>query len=114
MDAPRHERRHHFRGKARPGRVLAVRFRSSPQGTWTNAETRNIGIGGAFIVSTSVPPVGTTITVEVCLPTSDQKFNLPAIVRWVRAGDGMGVEFVGVDIDVLLELNDYFATLTGL
>jgi hypothetical protein len=23
------------------------------------------------------------------------------------------VQFVGVDVDVLLELNDYFATLTG-
>jgi len=25
----------------------------------------------------------------------------------------MGVQFIGVDIDVLLELNDYFASLTG-
>ena len=25
----------------------------------------------------------------------------------------MGVEFVGVEVDVLLELNDYFASLTG-
>jgi hypothetical protein len=39
-------------------------------------------------------------------------FDLPCLVRWV-APDGMGVEFVGVEVDVLLELNDYFATLTG-
>jgi hypothetical protein len=113
MDAPRHERRHHFRGKARPGRVLAIRFRSSAQGAWTDAETRNIGIGGAFIASANLAAVGTTMTVEVQLPTSDERFHLPAIVRWVHA-EGMGVQFVGVDIDVLLELNDYFATLTGL
>ena len=25
----------------------------------------------------------------------------------------MGVQFVGVDVDILLELNDYFSTLTG-
>jgi hypothetical protein len=43
------------------------------------------------------------------------------VVRWrqTAASDavdaaGMGVEFVEVDIDVLLELNDYFASLTGL
>ena len=27
---------------------------------------------------------------------------------------GMGVQFVGVDVDILLELNDYFGTLTAL
>jgi hypothetical protein len=114
MDAPRHERRHHFRGKARPGRVLAVRFRSAPQAAWTEAETRNIGVGGAFISSSTVPPVGTTMTVEVILPTSDERFSLPAIVRWTCEGEGMGVQFIGVDVDVLLELDDFFATLTGL
>jgi hypothetical protein len=113
MDAPRHERRHHFRGKARPGRVMAVRFRNNAQGAWTEAETRNIGIGGAFIASPLVQPVGTTLTVEVRLPTSDERFAMPAIVRWANADEGMGVQFIGVDVDVLLELNDYFATLTG-
>ena len=36
---------------------------------------------------------------------------LPAVVRWATAG-GMGVQFIGVDVDVLLELNDYFSSLT--
>jgi len=25
----------------------------------------------------------------------------------------MGVQFIGVDVDVLLEMNDYFSSLTG-
>ena len=50
---------------------------------------------------------------EFSLPTSDQVFTLPAIVRWSRERDGMGVQFVGVDVDVLLELNDYFSSLTA-
>ena len=112
MDGPRHERRHHFRGKARPGRVLSVRFRAASHRGWVAAQTRNIGVGGAFIVSQHVQPVGTNLTLEVMLPTNEQVFTLPAIVRWA-ATDGMGVQFVGVDIDILLELNDYFATLTG-
>ena len=60
-------------------------------------------------------PDGTTLTIELTLPTTDQTFALPAIVRWSAAGPdgGMGVQFVGIDVDVLLELNDYFATLSA-
>jgi hypothetical protein len=112
MDGPRHERRRHFRGKARPGRVMPVRFRTAAHASWITAETRNIGVGGAFIASGEAQDVGTTLTVELTLPTSDQTFSLPAVVRWSVAGTGMGIQFVGVDIDVLLELNDYFSTLT--
>jgi hypothetical protein len=106
-----HERRRHFRGKARPGRVLAVRWRPANTDAWVSAETRNIGVGGAFIV-TSPAAIGSSVSIELTLPTSDQTFSLPAVVRWV-ASDGMGVQFVGVDVDVLLELNDYFSTLVG-
>jgi hypothetical protein len=93
---------------------MAVRFRTPPHPTWVEAETRNIGVGGAFIACHAVEPVGTTLTLELKLPTSQQTFTLPAIVRWAsRSEGGMGVQFVGVDVDVLLELNDYFSSLTG-
>jgi len=107
----RHERRQHFRGKARPGRVMRVRFRAPAHGQPVIADTRNIGVGGAFIATSDIQPVGTTLTIDLTLPTTEQVFTLPAIVRWA-ARDGMGVQFVGVDVDVLLELNDYFATIT--
>jgi hypothetical protein len=92
---------------------MPVRFRGPAHREWVTAETRNIGVGGAFIVTAEVQPVTTTLTVELSLPTTEQVFTLPAVVRWA-AKDGMGVQFVGVDVDVLLELNDYFASLTGL
>ncbi len=113
MVEARHERRQHFRGKSRPGRVMAIRFKGPAHREWVRAETRNIGVGGAFIATAEVQPVTTTLTVELELPTTEQLFTLPAVVRWA-AKDGMGVQFVGVDVDVLLELNDYFATLTGI
>ncbi len=115
VEGREHERRKHFRGKARPGRVMAVRFKTPIRADWVTAETRNIGVGGAFIATSVIAPVGTTMTVEVRLPTTDQLFTLPAVVRWASgAGDsGMGVQFVGVDVDVLLELNDYFSLLTS-
>jgi len=113
MDRGRHERRQHFRSKGRPGRVLAVKFRADEHTAWIAAETRDIGTGGAFIASPLVQPVGTALTIELTLPTTDQTFALPGIVRRATSGadGGMGVQFVGVDVDVLLELNDYFASL---
>lgn len=112
MDGQRHERRQFFRGKSRPGRVLPVRFRTTLHPGWISAETRDIGVGGAFISARDVQPAGTAMTIELTLPTSDQIFTLPAIVRWARDGEGMGIQFVGVDGSILLELNDYFSTLT--
>jgi hypothetical protein len=93
---------------------MRVRVRTQPSGDWIATETRNIGTGGAFVVLAPLA-VGTTLTLELALPSTDQVFALPAIVRWAQPGDGggIGVQFVGVDVDVLLELNDYFATLTG-
>ncbi len=115
MEGPRHERRKHFRGKARPGRVMPVRFRPASHTAWIVAETRNIGVGGAYIASQKPQPVGATLTLELTLPTTEQTFTLPAVVRWSSTAEppGMGVQFVGVDVDVLLELNDYFSTLTA-
>ncbi len=114
MDGPQHERRHHFRSKGRPGRVMAVRFRVPPHTAWVPAETRDIGVGGAFIISQLLQPIGGALTIELALPNTDQVFVLPAIVRWASSGPngGMGVQFVGVDVDVLLELNDYFSSVT--
>ena len=91
---------------------MPVRFRTAAHATWIAAETRNIGVGGAFIACQITPAIGTTLTVELALPTTDQQFTIPAVVRWASADGGIGVQFVGVDVDVLLELNDYFATLT--
>ena len=111
MDGQKHERRQYFRGKARPGRVMPVRFRTALHPSWISAETREIGVGGAFLACKEMQPVGTALTIELSLPTSEQVFTLPAIVRWARDGEGMGIQFVGVDVDIMLELNDYFSTL---
>jgi hypothetical protein len=119
MSDQSHERRRHFRGKPRPGRVLPVRFRPIG-GEWRSGETRNVGVGGAFIADAAGLTVGTELEMELTLPSCDQPLALHGIVR--RAGGpsdsggadtGIGVEFVDVEVDVLLELNDYFASLTG-
>jgi hypothetical protein len=111
MDGQRHERRQYFRGKARPGRIMSVRFRTTLHPAWIAAETRDIGVGGAFLACDAPQLVGTSLMLELRLPTSEQVFTLPSIVRWSKPGEGMGIQFVGVDVDILLELNDFFATI---
>jgi hypothetical protein len=112
------ERRRHFRGKARPGRRVRLRYRRRGAGEgWTVAETRNIGVGGAFILD-AVIPAGTEIEVEIDVTSRAEPLLLTAEVRWTARGDGedplgVGVQFHDVDIDVLLELNGYLATLTS-
>ncbi|CAN5389777.1 hypothetical protein BH11MYX1_BH11MYX1_01620 [soil metagenome] len=91
---------------------MAIRYRTPEATTWIETATRNIGVGGAFLEGPA-PPVGTTITLELELPTSDHVFTLPAVVRWAAAEGGAGVQFKDVDVDILLELNDYFASLTA-
>jgi hypothetical protein len=94
---------------------MTVRFRSAGAASWVTTATRNVGIGGAFLETPedgALPPVGTTLSIELQLPTSDQMFTLPAVVRWTSVEGGAGIQFVDVDVDVLLELNDYFASLT--
>ena len=112
MDERRHERRQFFRGKLRPGRVMPIRFCSQTSETWIDAETRNIGVGGAYVTTPHVAEVGSALAVEVKLPTSDRVFTLLAIVRWASAAQpaGMGIQFMDTDSEILVELNDYFAT----
>jgi Tfp pilus assembly protein PilZ len=116
MTEARHERRQHFRGKPRPGRRLSIRYRIDG-GAWIAAETRNIGVGGAFIATSDLSRNGAVVEIELEVPTCDKPLILKGHVRWTQAGGtedaGMGVQFQDVDIDVLLELNDYFASLTG-
>jgi hypothetical protein len=109
----KHERRQHFRAgpRGRPDRIMAIRYRTAAATAWVETSTRNIGVGGAFI-SGPAPPVGTPITLELQLPTSERVFTLPAVVRWSAADGGVGVQFQDVDVDILLELDEYFASLT--
>lgn len=87
-------------------------FRAVGKTAWVNAVARDIGAGGAFIVTTTPEESGTEIVLELVLPTSDEIFTLSAVARWISP-EGMGVQFIGEPSDVLLELTDYFAMLTA-
>jgi uncharacterized protein (TIGR02266 family) len=123
-DAHQHEKRRHFRGNARAGRRVELTYRALDpaavaSGRTVRAVTRNIGVGGAFIATAEPEAVGTRLEVELEIPTSDQKIPLQAEVRWVvepeddRHDAGMGVRFLDVDVETLVRMSEYFASLTG-
>jgi uncharacterized protein (TIGR02266 family) len=110
------ERRSHYRGKPRPGRRVEVKY-TSPGGTHA-AFTRNIGVGGAFIETDTPERTGTPLTLHLSVPTTHEPIEVRGEVRWVTPGrdeqpGGMGVKFQPLEVEELLSLNEYFASLTG-
>ena len=115
-DCPMMQR--HFRGQPRPGRRVEVRYRSvDPHADSPTFEawTRNIGVGGAFIVTNDPPPVGTPLEVTLRLP-GGRALVVRGEVRWCADGDDdplvdMGVKFDRLSVEDTLALNEYFVTL---
>ncbi len=106
-------RRSHFRGQARPGRRVEVSF-TAADGTPRTAFTRDIGVGGAFVVTDAPVQPGTPLVLAIHVPTATAPIEVRGEVRW--AGDdpaGMGVRFADLGVEELLQLNEYFASLTG-
>ena len=94
-----------------------MRYRARGGGAWNQAETRNIGVGGAFILGATLA-TRTEIELEIDIAGREAPLVLGGEVRWTADGTGedplgVGVQFLDVDIDVMLELNSYLATLTG-
>src|SRR5262245_22738422 len=113
----RRERRSHFRGKPRPGRRVEVEYQAGESAP-RRAHTHNVGVGGAFIVTDASEPAGTLLTLALFVPTAGDPVRVKAEVRWTTPGAGetpagMGVKFYGLEVDELLLLNEYFASLTG-
>jgi uncharacterized protein (TIGR02266 family) len=120
--ADKRERRSHFRGKPRPGRRVEVTYRVGERPgddePAHQAHTSNIGVGGAFVVTDQPVPPGSRVRLSLRIPTSGRVIEIFAEVRWIADGEadavrGMGVKFFGLDVDQLLELNDYFTSLTS-
>jgi uncharacterized protein (TIGR02266 family) len=108
MAEPTRAARDHFRNKPRPGRRVEVMYQ--PQdGEVASAVTKNIGVGGAFILTTDPPPPGTRLRMTVKVPKA-AAIEVEAEVRWIIDGKhdeperehGMGVKFHGLQVDQLM------------
>jgi uncharacterized protein (TIGR02266 family) len=102
---------------------VTVKFR--PEGSSDSdaivAHTHDIGVGGAYIATERPAAVGSWLDVEIDVPGPGSPISLQAEVRWVANADrllagrepGMGVKFAALDVDALLALSDFFASLAG-
>jgi type IV pilus assembly protein PilZ len=54
---------------------------------------KDISLGGMFVQTSQPLPFGIELVVHATLPGQKGAFALPGVVRWVRAGEGMGVQF---------------------
>lgn len=85
------------------------------------AYTNDVGVGGAYIATERPAAVGSRLAVEIEVPGPGGPITLDAEVRWVANADrllagrepGMGVKFSALDVDALLALSDFFASLSG-
>lgn len=124
MAESKRERRGHFRGKPRPGRRVEVRYRVLEHGQLSDehrAFTKNIGVGGAFILTEDPPAPGAALQIALSVPATHKAIEVKGEIRWIVDGGhdeppadhGMGVKFSALDVEQLLALNEYFASLTA-
>ncbi len=87
-------------------RRLRVRFEWN--GQQRDAVTRNISLGGMFIVlNGDFPPIGSELTVRFRLPALKQDTEAASVVRWTDA-DGIGIQFSGLRAKEVWALNQLF------
>jgi uncharacterized protein (TIGR02266 family) len=95
---------------------MAVRYRLPGEIESVAAFTKNIGTGGAFILTGTPAHSGSTITVLIDREGMGA-IELGAEVRWSVAHEseaheaGMGVQFVALDADQLRALAERLETL---
>jgi uncharacterized protein (TIGR02266 family) len=54
---------------------------------------RDISLGGMFVQTSQPLPFGVELVVHVTLPGQKARLSMPAVVRWTRAEEGMGLQF---------------------
>lgn len=54
--------------------------------------TKNISLGGMYLITEDELPYGTPVELEVYLPALREDVSIEATVRWVKP-DGIGVQF---------------------
>jgi hypothetical protein len=103
---------------------MPVRHRAAG-GSWQDGEALDIGAGGTFLLEASWP-VGTAVELAIDIAAAEGALVLPGVVRWT-SGDGsddeaeahpvvcelagVGVQFVGLDLDVVQLLQAHLASL---
>ena len=57
------------------------------------AKIVNFSLGGAFINVEPPPRFGSKIKLHVDLPGVPERSEIPSFVRWIKEGEGVGIQF---------------------
>ena len=88
------------RGHRRVQLDLPVLWRSSTG--QHRSRITDLSRGGAFIISSDVPNVGTRLEIEI--DTGAAPLRFPSVVSWIRTGVGFGVNFKLADRTIAEQL----------
>jgi hypothetical protein len=55
--------------------------------------SKDVSLGGMYIQTSSALPFGVELVVHITLPGQKMPLAMPAVVRWSRPGQGMGLQF---------------------
>lgn len=72
-------------------------------------QTRNISLGGMYLATDEELPFGALVQLSFQLPELTAAVTVDAHVRWVQAGDGIGVQFAGLRAREVWALQKLFA-----
>jgi type IV pilus assembly protein PilZ len=72
---------------------MPVEFAAKGSPERSRGRAGDLSLGGMFVRTASPLAFGTGLVVHLLLPGQKAPFALPGVVRWTRAGEGMGVQF---------------------
>jgi Tfp pilus assembly protein PilZ len=70
-----------------------VEFAAKGSSERVAGQCRDISLGGMYVQTPRPLAFGTELVVHVTLPGHKAAVVLPAVVRWTRPGEGMGLQF---------------------
>ena len=91
-------------------RSLKVTLRTG--GTLIECVTRNISLGGMYLITQEELPYGTPVELELYLPALKEDVTLAATVRWNKP-DGLGVQFGSLRAREVWAFNQLFRESEG-
>lgn len=77
------------------------------EGSRIECVTRNVSLGGMYLVSEQRLPYGAKVQLEVYLPALKEEARIDATVRWEKE-DGVGVQFGSLRAREVWALNQLF------
>jgi type IV pilus assembly protein PilZ len=72
---------------------VAVEFAAKGSRDRAAGRALDLSLGGMYVETAAPLPFGAELVVHVVLPGQKAPFALPAVVRWTRTGEGMGLQF---------------------